>query len=276
VVEKTVVSGFLALFGAVVVGCSAGGGCVGSTQGSMSHRYVDNPRNVNHLLNSVVALVEENPINGNLMGPTCTAFYISPRELATANHCVEDSGVTLVEIIPGLVVAIPGEGPTEETVGRRILFVNRAEYESWLPDGSRERPSIQAARVVVVDVTNDIAIMELEGSEPDSTEWLRLSPEDPRVADRVYAAGMPAGQPWVLTDGMVNAIRMTRSGKRSILHDTHIAGGSSGSPLVNELGLVVGVNVAGINETDIYIATPGVQLVQMYRDLHRPSKRVVN
>lgn len=94
-------------------------------------------------------------------------------------------------------------------------------------------------RVVAVDAKNDLGLLSVSGSHLSSTP---VAPED-RVAigERVFAIGSPFGLEHTLTEGIVSAKR-DNSGTHVIQTQAPIAPGSSGGPLFDERGEVIGVN----------------------------------
>jgi len=101
------------------------------------------------------------------------------------------------------------------------------------------------AGVASMDQGKDLAILRITGVKAPS---LRLgSDRDARVGDRIYAAGNPMGLEGTFPDGIISAIRNT--GSRRLLQITApISPGSSGGPVLNEGGLVIGIAVGTFTE----------------------------
>lgn len=97
--------------------------------------------------------------------------------------------------------------------------------------------------VVQTDGRRDVALIKTEaGLDP-----LSLRPDDPAPGDTVYAIGSPLGEKFSgsLTRGIVSAYR-NRDGLRFIQSDVSILSGSSGGPLLDEAGRVVGLTQSGV------------------------------
>ena len=102
------------------------------------------------------------------------------------------------------------------------------------------------ARVVGSDASTDIALLELEGGR-DVTPLELGSSESLEVGDSVAAIGSPFGLQGTLTSGIVSALdRDIRAPNGftidgAIQTDAALNGGSSGGPLLDAEGRVVGV-----------------------------------
>jgi serine protease Do len=115
------------------------------------------------------------------------------------------------------------------------------------------------AKILGVSECSDLAVIQLDGSG-----YTPLSYYDGEVTTglEVYAAGYPASDAntidevdYTLTRGIISST--TASGETSwasvdevLEHDARIRGGNSGGPLVDTEGHIVGVNYAGIDESD--------------------------
>ena len=106
------------------------------------------------------------------------------------------------------------------------------------------------ARIVGVSECNDLAVIDIEESEP--LPYLQWYEDEIVPGIDVYAAGFPLGDPqFTLTRGIVSKaeadgdITGTSSIDHTIEHDANMQPGSSGGPLVAANGRVVGVNYAG-------------------------------
>jgi len=205
-----------------------------------------NPDRVDAIYNSVVALVK---IEGNNMrGPYCTASFISPTLLATAAHCVARHET--IPIAPGVSVDLPG---TISPVGDEVQFVTFGQYNRWTEvanDSNHNIPEYVSATVAEIDVENghDVALLEINSSEIPSRNWLvmrDLLREPLRSGEIAYSVGMPVGQIWILTDGIISRIQIRQDGSVDILHQVRTGPGSSGAPIMDYRGRIIGTHSAG-------------------------------
>ena len=141
------------------------------------------------------------------------------------------------------------------------------------------------ARVIRMDPTHDLAILELVGRV--TAPALELADSDSvEVGHTVLAFGSPFGLDGTLTEGIVSARRDVPDvgggmARRLIQTDAPINPGNSGGPLVDRRGRVVGVNTAILSRTGgshgIGFAVPAnyvAQLIQSTRDQPRPAVAV--
>lgn len=124
----------------------------------------------------------------------------------------------------------------QEARGRSIALQVRFGSGTTLP-----------ARILEVDRTHDLAILEVTGHVPSPPLDLADS-DDVEVGQTVLAFGSPFGLDGTLTEGIVSARRdfphIGGGVARVIQTDAPINPGNSGGPLVDRRGRVIGVNTA--------------------------------
>ena len=113
--------------------------------------------------------------------------------------------------------------------------------------------------IAAADAENDVVI--LSAILPvDSIRTLKMTPSLPQVGDKIVVIGTPYHPQLAqtITDGLVSAIRPLPGGKRLIQISAPISPGSSGSPVVNTKGEVVGIATRVHRQAShIGIAVPG-------------------
>jgi len=242
-----------------------------------SGHLTDSSVMINDTLNSTAAIVMQGP--SGLFSPICTAFYISPRILATANHCVVPPTTHIVQVAPGISIEMPAESVPVESVselGREILIVNHQEYNDSIESGAETLAvTIHQTKVVQFDTGRDIALIELISTERSSEHFFRVSDTLPTVGSRVYEIGMPAGELWLFTQGIVSSIRRLANGHSEVVHQANVTHGASGGPLFNDRGEIVGVTTSFIqNATYIGYAASSVDLLGLLHKYRNPTHKI--
>lgn len=96
------------------------------------------------------------------------------------------------------------------------------------------------ARIVRRDNVNDLALLRVDVEL--SLRPLQFASEVPQAGTHIFVLGNPKGFERTITDGLVTSIRSI--GNRPVLQmSAAISPGSSGGPVINERGEVVGVTV---------------------------------
>lgn len=98
--------------------------------------------------------------------------------------------------------------------------------------------------VVRLDEARDIALVK---TEPIAVQPLALRDSETNIGEEVYAMGSPRGEQFntTLTRGIISGHRLMDNGNRYLQSDVAIHPGSSGGPLMDGQGSVVGVSVMG-------------------------------
>lgn len=157
---------------------------------------------------------------------------------------------TLVEKTKPAVVYIVGSNSKVVAIGSGfyvrsdIVVTNYHVIESlnsiFIRTASDKILSVR--KVLGVDRVNDLALLQVEAS-PGKVSLLELMPSPPKQGERIAVIGNPEGLGWSVSDGIVASIR--KESNKSVLQITApISSGSSGSPVLNLAGQVVGVAVS--------------------------------
>jgi len=130
---------------------------------------------------------------------------------------------------------------------------------------------VDEVTVVGVDPPSDLAVLKINAGKLTAVEW--GDSEDLEPGDQVLAVGSPFGLAHTVTAGIISAKdrpASTRMAYQDFLQtDTAINPGSSGGPLVDLNGDVVGINTAIIGETyrGISFAIPSRLAQEVYEQL---------
>jgi S1-C subfamily serine protease len=114
------------------------------------------------------------------------------------------------------------------------------------------------AELVAVDDDGDLAVLAVDTADVEPITWAEAVPA---VGAVVFAVGRAPGGGTRLSFGMVSGVERTFRGPRgrqvtgSLEHTAPLVRGSSGSPVVDDAGHLVGVNTARLGD-GFYLALP--------------------
>lgn len=138
-----------------------------------------------------------------------SGFLVGPGKIATCYHVVEDASVILVKSL--------GDG---EPIGSLKKAVR--------------------GRVIAKDVDRDLAVVSAPGLAGKPLQLFKG--EDMYVGETVYTVGNPEGQEGTFSSGMTSNFQMTKDPLTFHVQFTvPVSPGSSGGPLVNSRGEVIGI-----------------------------------
>lgn len=155
----------------------------------------------------------------------------------------------------GVVVSSSGDIVTNEHVVRDAHTDHGESFVSvaFIKDPSDPQPSrekLMIGKVLRRDVAHDLAVIRLVDPLPATTRVIPLARVRAKVGDVVFAFGHPLNFLWSFDRGMVSQVRPEyvwkyedRVERKATVIQTSAAlnPGSSGGPLLNEEGNVVGV-----------------------------------
>ena len=100
--------------------------------------------------------------------------------------------------------------------------------------------------------------------------YLTVSGARPNAGERVIVLGSPLGLEQTATDGMVSAIRTIRDRGEFLQISAPISPGSSGGPVVNMAGQVIGIATFQVRGQGINFAVPGYRVLALRDGPSRP------
>ena len=110
----------------------------------------------------------------------------------------------------------------------------------------RDNTAFSRVKVVNLDVPRDIAVLRIDAKGFKS---VKLGNSDKvTIGQRVVAIGNPLGLENTVSDGLVSAIRPSDQGMKLLQISVPLSSGSSGSPLFNLQGEVIGVVAASMSQ----------------------------
>lgn len=107
---------------------------------------------------------------------------------------------------------------------------------------SRRGHLYEKVRVVGAQPDSDVAVLRVE-TTPEGEPFLPVgNSDDLRVGEHVVAIGHPLGLEYTLSEGLVSALRHAQSHRLDLIQfSAPVSPGSSGGPLINDAGEVVGI-----------------------------------
>ncbi|MCB0794883.1 MAG: serine protease [Flavobacteriales bacterium] len=150
-----------------------------------------------------------------------------------------------------------GSGFIVETgcIATNLHVIAGAKYGYVLENGSSTKHRIDG--YFVTDEANDLAILSVPTIKGKS---LFLSTEKNEIGDIIYAIGSPKGLSGTISEGIVSGIRNIET-VNLIQITAPISPGSSGGPVINNFGHVIGVAVGTIaNGQNLNFAIPSTLL----------------
>ena len=116
------------------------------------------------------------------------------------------------------------------------VLVGKFGAEIRTADGN----SYQIRTIVAENEDTDLIKVSVD-IPPDKVRWLQISKEVPPVAEKVVVVGSPMGLEQSVSDGIISSVREIPGLGTFFQMSAPISPGSSGSPVVNMKGKVVGV-----------------------------------
>jgi serine protease Do len=112
-----------------------------------------------------------------------------------------------------------------------------------------EGDEFMITEIIDYDKDKDYIIFRIGNS--DNIKYLKLATNTPKIGDEVFTIGNPKGLTQTLSTGIVSSYR---DGNNFIQTTAEITHGSSGAPLFNEYGEVIGITTSGIGEANLNFA----------------------
>ncbi|HXF43778.1 MAG TPA: trypsin-like peptidase domain-containing protein, partial [Pyrinomonadaceae bacterium] len=147
----------------------------------------------------------------------------------------------------------------DRIVTNRHVIEGASRIEIQLLDGSR----FIVKGVLAVDGEGDLALLQVEVPKSKAAV-LQIGRTSPQEGESVVVIGNPFGLQGSVSNGIVSAVREISGYGRIIQITAPISPGSSGSPVVNMLGQVIGVATLQASEGEnLNFAVPAERILQM-------------
>jgi len=170
----------------------------------------------------------------------------------STSFCAQDLSTLFEKMSPGVVTVYSSNQGKKEVSQGSGFFINSQGWvitNHHVVDGfsqiviiTSDNKEYRANQVLKIDKDKDLAL--LATTVPGEKIFpLPVNPNLPRIGEPIVVIGSPDGYRLSLSDGLVSAIRdlPKYTISRFIQFTAPISGGSSGSPLINYQGEVIGV-----------------------------------
>jgi serine protease Do len=199
-----------------------------------------------------------------LIGCGSTAHQ-TPRKL-TAREIVDTSSPGVVEVEAGDGERV-GTGFIVDKSGLIATNLHVIEGESQITVKLYKEPAaLPVVSIAGVDRAHDLALMWIKA--PHALHAVKLGDSNIMSAgDKIYTIGNPLGEfSYSITDGLVSQVREVSSDLTILQISAPISQGSSGGPLFNQFGEVVGVTTMIVTQgQNINLAMPANYLSPMMK-----------
>ncbi len=118
-----------------------------------------------------------------------------------------------------------------------LHVIEAAKYGYIFINGSKEKHKIEG--YFSIDKSNDLAVLSIPSL---NGQPLSLETSESEIGEKIYAIGNPKGLSGTISEGIVSGIRSLEN-KKLIQITAPISPGSSGGPVINNSGKVIGVAV---------------------------------
>lgn len=123
------------------------------------------------------------------------------------------------------------------------------------------------SEIIEFDKEKDFIIFRL--GNQDNIPYLNIAEQIPKIGESVFAVGNPKGLSQTLSTGIISGFRSENNLLQTTTAITH---GSSGGPLFNKKGQVIGVTTSGLGEANLNFAL-NIKSIPVFKYINqvRPS-----
>jgi len=130
---------------------------------------------------------------------------------------------------------------------------------------------LKISEIIAVNEENDYIIFKVNSSE--KLNYFKIATDFSEIGDEVFAIGNPKGLEHTLSKGIISGYR--GENKKLIQTTTEITHGSSGGPLLNMNGDVIGITTSGLGEADLNFAV-NIHNLPIENYIKKKSIEVIN
>lgn len=160
----------------------------------------------------------------------------------------------------------------DRVVTNRHVIEGAYRAEVHLNSGNK----YQVKNVLAVDAEGDLALLKVDAPR-NLVRPLSLDRTSPQEGESVVIIGNPFGLEGSVTNGIVSAVRDIPGFGRIIQITAPISPGSSGSPVINMQGQVIGVATLQITGgQSVNFAIPSERVAQLHRSVQSQSSQAMS
>jgi len=200
--------------------------------------------------------------------------------------CQETDVPSLVERVKPAVVYIVTSVRGKKEIGQGSGFFVRPDQiiTNWHVVEDAKTIVVKTAQgdlldvksIISADRQNDLALLQLESSAV-GISTLEIAPLSPREGEPVIVIGNPKGLGWSMSDGRIASIRELKDGLKLLQITAPISHGSSGSPVVNMRGQVVGVAAGSkVGGQNLNFAISSEHIIKWYSESSDSAQLISN
>ena len=207
------------------------------------------------------------PVCAGRAGTAAAAWGLAPDLVERVKRAVVvvssyDEGGHTVAQGSGFFVR-PGEVVTN------LHVVGRAARVEVLTFGGR---TCEVTGVAAFDAGRDLALLRVGDDDAEDVSTLEVEASAPRAGEDVFVVSNPRGSFWQVSEGTALAPREFPEIGRLLPFTAQVSRGSSGGPVVNLRGRVVGVATMSLQKSSVeeYFALPGEEVLRLRPGAPRP------
>ena len=200
-------------------------------------------------LNSIVQFETQEAESGLMKFSSASGFFVAENKVVTAAHFCDSL-------------------PIKISLLKRMMFFERIVFEIETFDGN-----VREAIITRMDEENDLCMLMVIGPTDNiDKQIIKLSDRKPYHGERIYNIAAPLG---IFTTGMLPVFEGFYSGPclypdeakkdaRVDMYSLPIRSGSSGSPILNDDGELIGVVIAGVRGFENLGFSPSYDVMKQF------------
>lgn len=201
-----------------------------------------------------------------LVGTSCGSTTANtPKTRLSPKDIYAESTPAIVRIEAG--EAKVGTGFVVDASGVVATNLHVIEGEAQIKVRAYDGKEYPVMSIAGIDKGHDLALVRIQPKKPMRTVKLGDS-NQVAIGDKIFAIGNPLGVfDYSITDGLISQVRPLSDDLKILQISAAISPGSSGGPLFNQFGEVIGVTTAIITQGQaINLAVPANYLRPLMRD----------